>query len=163
MKYLLLLLCCTSYIANAQRDWSPPNGNEPIPVKLQSLRKAIDVIHFPKKNDPIKIKDAYYWKHMTSILCKESSITITEYGAYLFYDGTWNLRSTYPLKELDRSFGTKKRKMLQAEPYTWNQNWRVDKGLYGGWALWYFIGTTANGEKVCGYETIHTTSNLLNN
>jgi hypothetical protein len=162
MNYVMLCLLFTSCLANAQRDWSPPKGNEALPEKLQSLRKAIDVIHFPRENDPIKIKDTYYWKHMTSILCKESEIKITEYGAYLFYDGAWNLRKIYPLKELDQNFGTKKRKMLQAQPYTWNQNWRVDKGLYGGWALWYFIGTTTGNETVYGYEMIHTTSNLLN-
>lgn len=162
MKYLMLFLLLTSCIANAQREWTAPQGNEPIPEKLQKHRRAIDVIHFPKENDPIKIKDAYYWKHTTSILCKESSITITEYGAYIFYNGTWNLRKSYPLTELDPSFGTTKQNMLQAQPYTWNQNWRVDKGLYGGWALWYFIGATADGETVCGYATINTTSNLLN-
>lgn len=134
-----------------------------IPEKLKNLRRSIDVIHFPKENDPIKIKEDYYWKHMTSILCKESEITITEYGAYLFYNGTWNLRKSYPLKELNKNFGTKNQVMLQAQPYTWNNNWRIGNQLFGGWAIWYFIGKTASGEIVCGYETINTTTNLINN
>ncbi|NND63288.1 MAG: hypothetical protein HKN48_08850 [Flavobacteriaceae bacterium] len=147
--------------AYAQADFGTPSSDEPIPEKLQGLRRAIDVAHFPKENDPIKIDDTYYWKHATSILCKESEITIVEFGAYIFYNDQWNLRKVYDLKDLNRSFGTKKQVLLQAQPYTWNQNWRTGDTLFGGWALWYFIGLTADGEKVCGYETIDTTSNLL--
>ena len=119
-------------------------------------------MHFPKINDPVKIEDKYYWKHATAILSKDGPVKIVEYGAYLFYNGQWNLRRSYPLKELDKTFKTSKQQMLQGEPYTWTENWRVDDRLFGGWAMWYFIGETPTGERVCGYETIHTTSNLLN-
>ena len=139
---------------------TPPNDS--FPQKIQNIRRAIDVVHFPKENDPVKIKNKYYWKHATAILCKESDITITEYGAYLYYNNTWNLRKAYPIKELDKLFGTKKQIMLQAEPYIYLKNWRVDSQLFGGWALWYFIGKTKDGETVCGYGKINTTSNLLN-
>ena len=162
----LYILCLGIFLfqANvfAQRDWTGPKGSEPLPEKIQNLERLIDVIHFPKENDPIKIGQKYYWKHMTSILSKTSEITITEYGAYLFYDGKWNLRKSYPLKELDQNFGTKKQKLNQAEPYTWVQNWRVDGAPYGGWAMWYFIGVTTDGQTICGYETINTTSNPVN-
>ena len=57
----------------------------------------------------------------------------------------------------------KKQQLERAQPYTWNDNWRVGPQLYGGWALWYFIGKTATGELVCGFEKIETTANLLNN
>ncbi|MEP0262494.1 hypothetical protein [Dokdonia sp.] len=162
-KYLIicLVLCTTSLLA--QRDWSGPKGNEPLPEKLQNVRRAIDVINFPKENDPIKIGDRYYWKHLTSILCKESPVEIIDYGAYLFYDGTWNLRKSYPLKELDKTFGSKKQQLLQGTPYSWTDNQRIGKNLYGGWALWYFIGITEDGETICGYDTINTTTHLLNN
>ena len=109
-----------------------------------------------------KIDGTYYWKHATSILNKKSDLTIIEYGAYLFYNDTWNLRKSYPLKELDKTFGTKNQFVSQSEPYTWAKNYRTDKKLFGGWALWYFIGKTSSGEIVCGYDTIHTTTNLLN-
>jgi hypothetical protein len=153
---LLVFQCVLSQI-----DYGIPKQDE-LPEKLLNIRKAIDVIHFPKENDPIKIKNQYYWKHMTSILCKESQITIIEYGAYLFYNDKWNLRKSYPLKELDKAFGTKKQQMLQAQPYTWANNWRIDNKLFGGWALWYFIGKTKDDEIICGYETIYTTNNILN-
>ncbi len=146
---------------NAQVNYGTPSEDEPLPEKLQGLRRAIEVAHFPKKNDPVNIEGTYYWKHATSILSKESEIKVIEYGAYIYYNDQWNLRRTYPNKDLDKTFGTKKQKMLQAHPYTWTENWRVGDALFGGWALWYFIGTTPDGETVCGYETIDTTSNVL--
>lgn len=155
-----LILLLSSTLLMAQSDYGRPT-NEPLPEKIQNLKRSIEVLHFPKENDPVKIDDTYYWKHMTSILCKESDITIIEYGAYIFYNGQWNLRQIYALKELDKTFGTKKQKMNQAEPYTWPKNYRTGDQLFGGWALWYFIGKTPSGEIVCGYETINTTSNLL--
>lgn len=163
MKPYLLLLSLFLLVCNskAQVEYGTPKADQ-IPGKLHGLRQAILVQNFPKENDPVKIKDTYYWKHATSILCKESDITITEYGAYLFYNDTWNLRKSYPLKELDKNFGTKKQLLHQSEPYTWAKNYRTGKKLFGGWALWYFIGTTASGETVCGYSTINTTTNLLN-
>jgi len=162
MKSLLYLLFALSFLnAKAQVNYGTP-PEESCPAKLENLKRLISVQHFPKINNPIKIDEAYYWKHATTILCTSSDITITEYGAYLYYNNQWNLRKSYPLKELNKTFGTKRQKMLQGEPYTWPKNWRIDKKLFGGWALWYFIGTTSDGETVCGYETIHTTSNLLN-
>lgn len=158
---LLICLLFFTGFSQAQVNYGTPTG-EPLPEKIRELRKAIDVIHFPKVNDPVKIGSRYYWKHMTSILCKESEIKIIEYGAYIFYNNRWNLRRTYDLDELDKTFETNKQRMNQAEPYTWAKNYRIDNSLFGGWALWYFIGKTTSGETVCGYETIHTTDNLLN-
>ncbi len=158
---ITIILLLVSTLSSAQIKYGTPN-NEPLPEKLQHLKQAILVNSFPKIIDPVKIKNDYYWKHTTSILCKDNTITIVEYGAYLFYNNKWNLRKSYPLKTLDKSFGTKKQKLLQAQPYTWANNWRIDSKLYGGWALWYFIGKTPTGELVCGYEKIHTTNTLLN-
>jgi len=161
MKTLLLVsVILLSSLTFAQADYPSPPA-ESIPEKLVSLKRQIEVIHFPQVNDPIQINGQYYWKHMTSVLAKNSEIAIIEYGAYLYYNDTWNLRQSYPLKELDKTFGTKKQRLLQAQPYTYNNNWRVGDQLFGGWALWYFIGKTPTGELVCGYEKIHTTSNLI--
>lgn len=139
---------------------TPPEGL--IPEKLQGIPVAIEVMHFPKVNDPIKIKDSYYWKHATAVLSNQSEAKVVEYGAYLYYNDRWNLRKSYPLKELGKTFGIKNEQLLQGQPYIWTDNWRVGDSLFGGWALWYFIAETPAGEKICGYATIHTTDKLLN-
>lgn len=161
MKKNLTLICLLLItLTYAQRDFGTPT-NESLPEKLQNLKRAIVVQNYPKEIDPIKIKDQYYWKHNTMIFHKTSEVKIIEFGAYLFYNGKWNLRKSYPLKDLDRNFGTKRQTILQAQPYTWNDNWRVGPQLFGGWAMWYFIGIDENGEKICGYERINTTNNLI--
>lgn len=159
---ITILLIFIFQISIAQVDYGTPT-NRPLPEKLQNLNIEIEVIHFPKENDPVKIKDKYYWKHATAILSKKGNIKIIEFGAYLFYNNKWNLRKSYDLKDLDKNFGTKKQIMLHGEPYVWAKNWRIDNRLFGGWAMWYFIGINDNGDKICGYETINTTSKLLNN
>ena len=162
MRFIIIIgVLLWSMQSIAQNDYPTPPADL-IPDKLDTLPRQIEVMHFPKINDPIQIEDEYYWKHMTSILSKTSEITIIEYGAYIYYNDTWNLRQSYDLKDLDKTFGTRKQRMLQAQPYTWTNNWRVGPQLFGGWALWYFIGQTPDGQIVCGYEKIHTTSNLIN-
>ena len=135
---------------------------EDVPKKLKKLNRKIIVQNFPKIINPIKIKNKFYWKHNTVIFSKENEIKITEFGAYIYYNDKWNLRKIYALKYLDKNFGTRKQVLQKAQPYTWNDNWRTDTRLFGGWALWYFIGITEKGETVCGYEIINTTNNLIN-
>lgn len=160
-KIIVLILVLFQF-THAQADYGTPT-KEAIPEKLKDLKVGIEVIHFPKENDPIKIKNKFYWKHATAILSKESEVKIIEFGAYIFYNKQWNLRKSYDLKDLDKFFGTKKQIMLQRQPYVWADNWRVGNQLFGGWAMWYFIGINDKGETICGYETINTTSHLLNN
>lgn len=161
MKFLAFIVTLVSLQLTAQVNYgTPPEGL--IPDKLQGLPRAITVTHFPEVNDPVEIDNTYYWKHSTAVLAKESPVKIIEYGAYLYYNDQWNLRRSYPLNELKESFGIKKQQMLQGHPYVWVENWRVGDQLFGGWALWYFLGETPDGETVCGYGRIHTTDNLLN-
>jgi hypothetical protein len=46
--------------------------------------------------------------------------------------------------------------MKAGEPYTFVQNWRRDTRLYGGWALWYFIGEDDRGRPIVGYKALWT-------
>ena len=160
MKQLIAFLLLSSTML-AQMDFGTPGKDTPLPEVIQGLARTITVKHFPEVNHPIQIQDNYYWKHATAIYSEESQVTIIEFGAYLFYNDKWNLRQKYPIKEFDKFFGTKGEILLQAQPYVWAKNWRVGDSLYGGWALWYFIGITPDGKPVCGYQTIYTTSDLL--
>ena len=160
LKHIVILSILLIGSSSFSQDFGTPTEND-IPDKLKGLKVEIEVMNFPKINDPIKEDDTYYWKHATSILSKKSDIKIIEFGAFLFYNNTWNLRKSYDLKDLDKNFGTKKQVLKQGDPYVWKDNWRVGKQLFGGWAMWYFIGINSDNEKVCGYATIHTTENVL--
>ena len=81
---------------------------------------------------------------------------IVEFGAYVYYNNQWNLRKKYDLKEFDKLFGSKKRTLLAAQPYTWNDNWRVGPQLFDGWALWYFIAKTKSGRTIIGFQSLYT-------
>lgn len=160
-KYPIIFAFFYTGFLCAQYIYSEPPSNS-IPPKLNDIPVAIEVMNFPKENDPVKIGDSYYWKHQTSLVSKISSVKIIEYGAYLFYNNKWNLRQTYNIKTFDKNFETKNETLQIGHPYIWKSNWRVGKDLYGGWALWYFIGINDHGIKVCGYGTIYTTDNVLN-
>lgn len=164
MRLLLLISLISIQLACGQHtvSYGTPQKDTPLPNKFEQLPKTIRVMHFPKTNHPVKLKNRYYWKHATAIYTEEKDVKIIEYGAYLFYNGKWNLRKVYPLKALDKTFNTKNQQLLQGQPYVWANNWRTDSKLFGGWALWYFIGKTPNGRTICGYNTLNTTSNLLN-
>ena len=61
-SFCTLILLLSTTLLLAQSDYGTPT-NEPLPEKIQNLRRSIDVLHFPKETDPIKIDDIYYWKH----------------------------------------------------------------------------------------------------
>lgn len=159
--YLFTILFLISIINYSQTNYGTPSENE-IPDKLKVYENNIIVNHFPEMVHPIKINNTYYWKHNTAILSSDSKIRIIEYGAYIYYNNQWNLRKKYPLKDLDKLFGTKNQTLKQGQPYTWQDNWRNGTDLFSGWALWYFIGKTENNNMVSGYQTIYTSDKLLN-
>ncbi|MDC7997356.1 hypothetical protein [Gilvibacter sediminis] len=161
MRTLLHLILLLTAVSFAQVNYgTPPEGL--IPKALEGIPQALEVMHFPKVNHPVKIDERYYWKHATGVMSNQAPAKIIEYGAYLYYNDQWNLRKKYPLKELKKSFGIKDQALLQGHPYVWTDNWRTDDRLFGGWAMWYFIAETEDGQRVCGFATIHTTDQLLN-
>lgn len=162
MKYLLIIATLAlAQFSSAQVNYGvPPDGLVPEP--LQELPVEIIVNNFPVSIDAYYLNEKYYWKHTTAVLSLNSDMQIIEYGAYLFYNDTWNLRRSYPLRALKKWFGIKNSTIMQGQPYTWPDNWRIDSGLYEGYAMWYFIALNADGEKVCGYQKIYTSDKVLN-
>ena len=162
MRCIFLSLLLISATLSSQAQYETPSG--PLPAKFASLDRAIEVSHFPATvnayADPDK-EGVYHWKHNTAILSSRSDIQIEEFGAYLFYNGAWNERISYPAKDLDKFFGTQKGRLLQGQPYTFADNWRTGDKVFGGWSMWYFIGTDDQGKRVCGYAALETTDKLM--
>ncbi len=161
MKSLLLLtFVFTSSLLFSQ--YGNPEG-KPLPEKLLEIDNILMVNHFPDVVHPFqdeKDTTLYNWKHTTSVLSLEEDVIITEFGAYIFYDDKWNERVVYGPKEMDKFFGTKKARLKKGQPYTFNDNWRAGTKVFGGWAMWYFVGLDEEGKKICGYAMLETTDQI---
>lgn len=136
----------------------PPQAD--LPTKFDASTAALLVNHFPATvfaTTDEDIKDYQYcWKHTTSVLSPTQDIQIEECGAYIYYNDQWNLRVSYTPKQFAKLFDCRKGKMKKGQPYTFKDNWRTDNALRAGWAMWYFIGTNATGERVHGIGKIFT-------
>lgn len=131
----------------------------PLPERFDGLKEIILVDNFP---NPVKATTyqeepgRFFWKHTTTLLSTNENITIEEGGAFLFYNKQWNLRVAYKPKQFSKLFNIPKNRMKKGEPYTFVENWRVGSELFGGWAMWYVIGTTDSGERVFGVGRLDT-------
>lgn len=135
----------------------------PLPDKFEGLASILRVDHFP--NPVLASTDSdepgtYFWKHTTNLLSPTENITIEEGGAYIFYNDQWNLRVAMTAKEFCKLYKIPKGIMKAGQPYTFVENWRRDSRLYGGWAMWYVIGTTDSGKKVFGVGKLDTVGKL---
>lgn len=157
-----LMLMCTLFVW-AARSQSP--GEAPLPRPLGELPRVLMVHHFPSpayaSEEPDQTRYRYFWKHITAVLSPDEAMEVTECGAYIFYDGQWNLRVRHSSKEFARLFHCPKAKLKPGQPYTFPDNWRTDNRLQGGWALWYVLGRTEDGRMVCGYARLETAGELL--
>jgi len=156
MKKLWISFTCLlfTFLASAQ---TPQNA--PLPERFKGLTEIILVDNFP---NPVKATTyeeepgRFFWKHTTTLLSTHENITIEEGGAFLFYNDHWNLRVAYKPKQFSKLFNIPKNRMKKGEPYTFVENWRVGPKLFGGWAMWYVIGRTDNGERVFGVGKLDT-------
>lgn len=153
--WLLLIGLCAGLQA-----WGQAPAEAPLPGLLADLPRELVVHHFPSptyaSEDPDQTTYRYFWKHITTVLSPGEAIAVTGCGAYIFYDGRWNLRVRHTPKEFARLFHCRKARLKAGQPYTFPDNWRTDNRLTGGWALWYVIGQTEDGRTVCGYAALET-------
>lgn len=160
MKQLLIFMLSIAYLgATAQDTTTFTAENAPLPTKFDGLTESLFVNHFPspvKASTDAEEPDVYFWKHTTSVISYTSDIQITEIGAFLFYNNQWNLRVSMDTRDFSKLFDCRKGKMKSGQPYTFAQNWRTDTKLYGGWAMWYFIGINESGETVYGVGRLWT-------
>lgn len=61
---------------------------------------------------------------------------------------------------MDKFFGTKKALLMKSQPSTFNDNWRAGSKVFGGWAMWHFIGLDGKGHKIGGYRMLETTDKI---
>ena len=135
-------------------------GEVPLPAdKFAGMREALVWSHFPNPVRASKDPDqpgTYFWKHNSAVISETEDVTIEEAGSFIYYNDRWNLRVAFTPEQFAELFSCPDAVMKAGQPYTWNDNWRTDARLYGGWACYYAIGTTADGERVYGAGPIET-------
>ncbi|MDG1260610.1 MAG: hypothetical protein P8O05_02525 [Flavobacteriales bacterium] len=159
LLFLFVLMFSTTLCFSQYGD---PAG-KPLPEKLAGLENTLVVNHFPLVVHPFQDKKdtaVYHWKHTTSVLSLEDDVIITEFGAYIFYSDKWNERVIYGPKDMDKIFKTKKATLTKGQPYTFKDNWRTGSIVFGGWAMWYFMGIDKEGNKVVGWGVLETTDQI---
>lgn len=162
---IIATICCFTYQVSGQDTTTYTAENAPLPSKFDNLSEKLFVNHFPspvKASTDIDEPETYFWKHTTSVISYTSDIQIIEIGAYLFYNNQWNLRVRMDKKDFVKLFNCPKGKMKAGEPYTFSQNWRRDSQIYGGWAMWYFIGKDEKGTTVYGVGKLWTDGETYN-
>lgn len=161
MRTFLIFLA----LAGGQYAWAQKAPPRPFPEKLTQLPRELWVHHFPSpvhaSLDPARKDYTYFWKHTTSVLSPREPVEVIEFGAYIYYQARWNLRTSFAPGPFARWFDCSKALLKAGQPYTYKDNWRTDNRLQGGWALWYVIGQKADGTRVVGYEALETTDQLF--
>lgn len=161
MNYKLLFILLLQLFAFSLIAQTPLDAL--LPEKFHGMKEGLVVNNFPMKIYATTDEDhqrMYQWKHTTSVISLKEEMTIVEFGAYLFYNKQWNLRTTMSTKKFDKLFDTKKGQLKKGQPYTWKDNWRIDDKLFGGWAMWYFIAENADGERFYGVGRLETVGTL---
>ncbi len=142
-------------------------ADAPLPEKFSGMEPRVLINHFPAtvyaSEDPDSKDFKYFWKHNTAVLASQSNVEVIECGAYIFYNNQWNLRVSYDTKTFTKLFNCPEGKMKHGQPYTFSDNWRTDNRLFGGWAMWYIIGTDEFGQQVYGVGKLETVGTLYNN
>ena len=161
MNYKLLSILFLQFLFFQTIAQTPLDA--PLPHKFDDLKEGLLVNNFPTKiyaTTDDDHKSMYQWKHTTSVMSLNEEMTIVEFGAYLFYNKQWNLRTTMYPKKFDKLFDTKKGQLKKGQPYTWKDNWRTGNKIFGGWAMWYFIAENETGERFYGVGKLETVGTL---
>ena len=162
MNRIVFLCLCYSYhlVQFAQNP-----ATAPLPDKFKDLPEVLSVNHFPSpvyaSEDADRSDFQYFWKHNTAVMATGSDVEVLECGAYIFYNDQWNLRVSHDGQTFADLFNCPQGILKKGEPYTFPNNWRTDNRLFGGWAMWYVIGTDGDGRRVFGVGKLETVGELL--
>jgi hypothetical protein len=141
------------------KTYEPPENNDysVLPEKLKDIPDGIIVKHTPDTVYAEKTgKDTimYYWNYVTMVKASTRDLEITEFGAYSWVNGKWNLYTVTGKPFTNRDFREwyhcKKGMMKTGKEYSDKSNWNRNALLQKGKALWYYIGRDANGNLYKG-------------
>lgn len=110
--------------------------------------------------DPKK-RGKYQLQFTTSVISKETELTIHEFGAYTLDDGKWKFTSIFnrpfDKREFSKWYSCKGGILKKDSVYSDADNWLTKGDILTGdtlVSLWYFVGKDSKGRKHVGTQKV---------
>jgi polyisoprenoid-binding protein YceI len=134
----------------------------PLPDEFSSAANAVEIYSTPNPNFAEyadEKKEEIVWKHSTIIKASEE-MTITETGAFLLYNGTWQKRASFNKGQIKNMFATKTLDLKEGDSIVFKENWRYANLTETGWNFWYVKAKNKKGEELYGIDILETKGEL---
>jgi hypothetical protein len=143
------------------RDQPAADNSDPKFREVAALPVGLQVTHSP---NPVKARrggrsgTAYTWVFETSVTAAGEPVTVTEFGAFSWFEGRWVFANftgaPFTADDFADWYSCPGAKVTPGRTFTDPTNWGGDEALRPGKALWYFVGVTADGRRVKGEAMI---------
>jgi hypothetical protein len=140
------------------------------PEEIDKLPEGIKVVHEPKTalaapggKDELGMK--YLWWYKTTVSALAGDVTIVEFGAFAWQDGSWVKAGTitgkpYKAEEFAEWYKCPQAVLKNGESFADPTNWSSAYELRASKSRWYYIGLTPDGKKVKGEAIIEQSPEL---
>lgn len=154
---LLILLMCAGTLAHAK-------GEELTAQKLRELERlpvGLEVVHLPARVFAIRGGPSgrpYTWVHSTSVASSKGTVTVKEFGAFIWSEERW-VFSTYTGKPFTSKdfvdwYACPGASVKPGRTCTDKSNWTGSSEPRDLRTRWYFIGSLKNGKLVKGEAVV---------
>lgn len=158
-------------------ELSPPTRTSP-PIVRQSIEPTlanvallpvgIEVTHTPSvvKATPGGANGNwnYYWYHATALRATGSPVTITEFGAYEFYDGQWNLNNfdgiAFTAEQFESWYSCPGASVSTDNACADGASWTANDVLVESSTKWVYVGVDGEGRSVKGEAVVEHIAEL---
>ncbi len=134
----------------------PREGDRLLPRKLRGLPVGILVLHHPNPVHPVREGGKVVWRHDTTVQSLVGDLRLVEFGAYVYTDAGWRLRTTMPPADFARAYRCPKAKLRKGVVYRNPDNARWGDRATAGDALWFFLAKDARGRLYKGTGLVET-------
>lgn len=162
---IILIIGITSCSDNLEHSNDGIKSN--LPPKIDSLTIGLKVIHSPStvfatinQKDPEK-RGQYQLQHSTSVEALKEDLEIVEFGAYVWENNQWVLKTIYDRpfnkEEFIKWYKCEKGILKKGMKYSDNDNWMAKTNSLNREemkGLWYFIGKNNEGKLFVGSSEI---------
>lgn len=129
--------------------------------EISTLPVGLKVTHTP---NPVKARRGgrsgapYTWMFGTSVESLGETVSITEFGAFIWSEGRWCFTTftgvPFTAEDFSDWYSCPDARVVPGQKYTDPVNWGGGDELQPGKTLWYYIGVTRDGKRVKGAAVV---------